>query len=67
MRWIVEIGHLYINTKVSLLSPYSTMLRQGCLEAALHVSRLAFDTTYPNMNHSHLQELDWTDFYEGAV
>ena len=52
------------------------MLRQGHLEAALHVmdylklrrnTKLAFEPSYPNIDYSNLQECDWTDFYEGAV
>ena len=52
------------------------MPRQGHLEAALHCmgylkirqnSRLMFDPSYPNIDHSNFQECDWKDFYEGAV
>ena len=52
------------------------MPRQGHLEAALrimgylkfrHNSRLAFDPSYPDTDHSSFQECDWADFYEGAV
>ena len=52
MRWMVEIMCIDINTKVSLLSSYLAIPRQGLLERALHImgylklrhsSRLAFD------------------------
>ena len=65
-----------INTKVFLLSSHSAMPRQGHLEAALHVmgylklrqnSRLVFDPSYLDIDHSSFQECEWTDFYDGAV
>ena len=71
IRWMVEIAHIDIDTKMSLLSP-----RHGHLEAVLHImiylklrhnSRLAFDPSYPNMEQSNFQDCDWKDFYEGAV
>ena len=52
------------------------MPRLGHLEAALHImgylmlrhnSRLMFDPSYPNIDHSNFQDCDWIDFYEGAV
>ena len=30
-------------------------------------SRLTFDPSYPDIDHSNCWEYDWTDFYEGAV
>ena len=32
-----------------------------------HNSRLGFDPSYPNIDHSNFWKCDWTDFYEGAV
>ena len=52
------------------------MPRLGHLEGALHVigylkhrhnSRLAFDPSYLDIDHSNFWEGDWTDFYEGSV
>ena len=52
------------------------MPRQGYSEAALHImgylklrynSRLRFDPSYPNIDHSNFQDCDWTDFYECAL
>ena len=52
------------------------MPRQGHLEAVLHImgylkfgpkSRLVFDPSYPNIDHSYFLDCDWTDFYDGAV
>ena len=65
MRWMIEIGPIDINTEVSLLSSYSAMLRQGHLEAVLsimgylklrHNSRLVFDPSYPNIDHSNFRD-----------
>ena len=36
MRWMVTIRCIKINTKISLLSLYLVMPREGHLEAALH-------------------------------
>ena len=56
MRWMIEIGQIDINTKVSLLSSHSAMMRQVHLKAALHImgylklsSRSMFDPSYPNI------------------
>ena len=52
------------------------MPRQGHLETALHIigflklrhnSRLAFDPSYCDIDHSIFWDCDWTDFYEAAV
>ena len=75
MRWMIEIRCIDINTKVSLLSLYLAMLRQGHLEEVPHImsylklrhnSRLAYDPSYPNMVHSNFWEFDWVDFYNDA-
>ena len=76
MRWIVKIGCINIDTKVSLLSWYSGVPRQGHLEAVLNImgylkcrynSRLVFDPTYPNIDHTNFFECDWTDFCQDVV
>ena len=76
LRCMIEIGQINTNTKVSLLSSHSAMLRQRHLEVALHImgylklrhnSSLAFNPSHPNLEHSNFWECDWTDFYEGAV
>ena len=50
---------------------YLAMPRQGHVEAMLHVmdyvklghnSRLAFDPSYPNIDHTTFQECGWKDF-----
>ena len=76
MRRVVKIGDIDIKTEVSLLLSHSAMPRQGHLEAVLHImgylklrnnSRLAFNTSCPDVNQNIFQECDWTDFYEDAV
>ena len=73
---MIEIGQIYINSKVSLLSSHSARLRQGHVEAALlimgylklwHNSRLASDPSYSDIDCSNFCECDWTDFYEFAI
>ena len=73
---MIKLGCIDINIKMSLLSSYSAMPRQGSLEAALHIMsylklrhnfRLAFYPFYPNIDHSNFWECDCTDFYEGTV
>ena len=52
------------------------MLRQRHLAAVLHIMgylklkhnfKLAFDTSYSNIDHRNFQECDWTDYYEGDM
>ena len=52
------------------------MPRQGHLEAVQnimsnlklrHNARLAFDPSYPNIDHSNFQECDWAHINEGAM
>jgi hypothetical protein len=65
---MVELGHINIATKVSLLSSHLAYPREGHLKAALHVmgnlkqkhnSRLIFDPTYPNIDLSSFPTYDW--------
>jgi hypothetical protein len=67
-HWMVELGHINIATKVSLLSSHLAYPREGHLKAALHVmgnlkqkhnSRLIFDPTYPNIDLSSFPTYDW--------
>ena len=37
VRWDVKIGHIDIITKMFLISSYLVILRQGHMEAALHI------------------------------
>ena len=56
MRWMVELGRIYISVEVSQISYFLAMPRQGHLVNALHImsclkvkhnSRLVIDTSYP--------------------
>ena len=75
MSWMVEIGRIYIETEVSLLSSYLFFPWEGHLEAALHViaylkqkhnSQLVFDPTYTKINEIIFKDCDWKDFYGDA-
>eukprot|EP00804_Cyclotella_cryptica_P022291 CCRYP_018117-RA/>CCRYP_018117-RA protein AED:0.37 eAED:0.39 QI:0/0/0/1/0/0/2/0/232 len=74
LRWMSELGWIDICTKVSMLSSFAAMPREGHLEAALHVfsylksksnSRLIFDPKEPDVGKSDFVECDWSDFYPG--
>ena len=76
MRWMVELGHVDINTKVSLLSLFLTIPRQGYLKVVLdvmsylklkHNSPLSFDPTYLDIDQRNFRECVWKDFYKCAV
>ena len=71
-----DMGHIDINSEVSLFSSYTAMPKQGHFKTVLHVmcymnlihnSQSAFGPSYPNSDQSNVWECDWTDFYEGAV
>ena len=73
---MIEIGQIDINTKVSLLLSHTMRPRQGHLETVLHImgylklrhnTRLAFDPSYPIIDHRNFQECDGADVYDGAV
>ena len=62
VTWIIKIGRININTKVSVLSSHSAMPRQGHLLVALHImgylklrqnSRLAFFLLCPDKDKDH--------------
>ena len=72
MRWMVELGCIYIATEVSLLSSHLAYPREGHLETALHImsylrqkhnTRLIFDPTYPKIDMGMFPQFDWTEFY----
>ena len=76
IRWMIEIGQIDINTKVSLLLSHLVMPRQGHLESVLHIMvylqfrhniRFLFDLSYPNIDCNNFWDCDRTDFYEGAL
>jgi hypothetical protein len=61
MRWMVDLGCIYIATEVSMLSSYLACPREGHLENPLHVmgylqlkhnSKLIFDPTYPDIDQT---------------
>ncbi len=69
---MIELGRVDICTEVSMLSPHMALLRQGHLEAALHVmlylslhpnSCLCMDPTYPEIDDTQFPICDWSKFY----
>ena len=75
LRWCVELGRVDIITEVSMLASHLAMPRDGHLEASLHIfayleekhsSRIVFDPTYPEIDHSRFKECDWRALYGDA-
>ena len=72
LRWAVEIGRIDITGEVSILASHMALPRQGHLVAVLrvfaylkhhHNSRLAFDPSYPTIDHTSFPTNDWGRFY----
>ena len=71
----VELGRMDIIMEVLLLSSHVALPREGHLEAAVHImahvgqkynSRLVFNPSYPEIDHSVFKECDWSEFYRAA-
>src|SRR6476620_7482436 len=69
---MVEIGQVDIITEVSTLASHLALPQEGHLEAVFHIfgylkkkhnSRMTFDPTYLEIDHSSFQEYDWRRFY----
>ena len=69
---MVELGRVDINTEVSMLASCLVLPREGRLEAVLHVygylranhdTRLALDTSYPDIDNSQFLQCNWKYFY----
>ena len=72
LRWMVEIGRVYIITEVSMMASHMDMPREGRVEAVLHLfeflhqnynSRMVFDPTCPVININEFKEWKCKDFY----
>ena len=75
LRWMIELGRIDIITKVLLLLSHVGLPREGHLEAATHVmahvgqsynSRLMYDPSYPEIDHSVFMKFDRSEFYRDA-
>ena len=71
IRWIIELGRNDTITKESSLLSYIALLREGHLEAAVHVmvhvgqqynSILVYDPSYPEVDHSVLRNVIGPNF-----
>ena len=72
---MTELGIIDTITKVSLLSSHLALPREGHLKAAVHVigyigqkysSRLVYDPTYPDIDHSVFKKCDCTELHRDA-
>ena len=73
LHCIVELGRIKIATKVSLLSSHVALQRKGHPQTVFpiyaylkkrHISRLALDPSYSEIDMRVFHQADWTDFYE---
>jgi hypothetical protein len=72
LRWCVELGRIDIITKVSMLSKFLCMPREGHLDVVYHLfaylslhhsARVVFDPTYPDVDMRAFIKTDWKPMY----
>jgi hypothetical protein len=75
LRWAVELGRIDITTETSMLASQMAQPREGHFVAVLrifsylkkhHNSRIAFDPTYPEIDHQKFPRNDWRRFYDNV-
>ena len=68
----IELGRVDINTKVSILASQMAMPREGHFVAVLrvfgylkrhHNSQIAFNPTYPKIDHDSFPQHEWQQSY----
>ena len=76
LRWCIELGRIDIIVEVGLLARFQACPREGHLDQLFHVfaylkkynhSTLVFDWTEPELSEEGFVEVDWQDYYPGAV
>jgi hypothetical protein len=68
LRWAVELGHIDIATKVSLLSSHLALPSKGHLQQVYHIfGYVKARPFHPNIDESRFVKCDWHDFYLGAA
>ena len=74
-RWMIKLRSIDIITELSLLLSHVALPKDGHLEAAIHViahvgqrhnSRLVYDPSYQEIDHSVSKKCDWSEFYGDA-
>ena len=72
---MMKLGRIDIITEISLLLSHVALPREGHVDAAIHVmahvgqrynSRLMYDSSYPEIDHSVFNEYDWSEYYMDA-
>ena len=75
LRRMTEFVRINKIINMSSLSSYLMLPREGHMNAAVHVmayvgqtydSRLVYDLSYPEINHSVFKRCDWSEFYWDA-
>jgi hypothetical protein len=76
LRWIVELGRIYIMVAVSMLSSHLMAPHEGHLEQCFHIfayldshenSTLVFDAVYRKIDEARFAISDWSQFYPDAA
>ena len=76
LKWMIELERIDITTNMSSISSHVALPREEHFEAAIHVmvhvcqrynSRLVYVHSYPETDHSHFKECDWSEFYRDAT
>ena len=76
LRWIVELGRIYICLEVSMMSSHLAMPRKGHLDHVLHIfaylhkyhnTELVYDPSDPVVEQDVFERRDWTSSEFGAV
>ena len=72
---MIKLGRMDIITKVLLLSSHVALPREGHLDTAVHLiahdgqrynSRLVYDPSYPEIDHSVFKKCDWSEFFRDS-
>ena len=72
LRWMVELAQIDLTAEVFIMASHMAMPREGHLIALLrifsyvkkhHNSQIAFDPTYPKIDHNDFPKNDWSWFY----
>ena len=70
LRLMIKLGRINIIMKVSLFSSQLAILREGYLDAAVHVmanvgkkynSSMVYNPSYPEKDHSVFKKCDWSE------
>ena len=76
LRWIVELGRVYVCLEVSMMSSHLALPREGHLEQVLHIfahlkkyhkPELVYDPSDPVVDENDFEKRDWASSESGHV